>query len=370
MMPLFDQYPGVRQHIHRVPLGNWPTPVQRMPAIERGLGGPALHIKRDDLSSTLYGGNKVRNLEFLLGRALYDRKQEVLTFGTAGSNQGLATALYAKQVGLRSISMLLPQPNARYVRENLLLSHQAGAELHYHSNALTTAIATLYQLARHRMRTGASPQLIPPGGSSPLGMVGFVNAALELKQQVEAGEMPEPDYLYAPLGTMGTVIGLLLGFRLAGLDTRVVGVRVTAPQYSSVRKARRFFLKTNALLHEADPDVPLLPFPEDHFTIRHEFYGEDYAQYTPESVDTALHVKKAEAIQFEGTYTGKAFAAVIADAHAGALDGKTVLFWHTANTRDLAPLVEGLDYRALPQPFRQYFEQPVQPLDEQLRGGA
>ena len=127
-------------------------------------------------------------LEFILGDALHAKVNEVLTFGAAGSNHALATAIYAQQLGLKSISMLRPQPNAHCVRRNLLMSYNCGAELHLYSNIPfvmpLAAPAVLYQLLRHRLKCGQFPQVIPIGGSSPLGVVGFVNAAFELKQQI------------------------------------------------------------------------------------------------------------------------------------------------------------------------------------------
>jgi len=368
MLPLFEQYPGLRERVPHVALGDFPTPVVRMARIEKGLLNPSdeasLFIKRDDLSSTVYGGNKVRNLEFLLGRALHDGKKEVLTFGGAGSNQGVATAIYAEEVGLRGISMLIPQPNAEMVRRNLCMSHRAGAELHHYPGMPCVVAATLYELVRHRVRQGAFPQVIPPGGTSRIGMVGFVNAALELKQQVDAGVAPAPDVLYVALGTMGTAVGLLLGLTLAGLHTRVVAVRVTAPQYVSMRKARRLFGATNALLHKADPALPLVAFPESDFTLRHDHFGEEYGLYTEESVSAAQRVTETEGIALEPTYTGKAFAALLADAQAGALKDQAVLFWNTANSRDFTPDIAGIDYHLLPRRFHRYFEQEVQPLDQ------
>src|SRR5690606_22015855 len=114
------------------------------------------------------------------------------------------------------------------------------------------ALGTLYQFQRVRRREGRFPQVIPPGGSSPIGCCGFVNAAFELKAQVEAGLMPAPDELYVASGTMGTCIGLLLGLRAAGMKTRVQAVRVTDPPYTSEEKGRKLYAATQALLREGD----------------------------------------------------------------------------------------------------------------------
>ena len=367
MRPLFDAYPRLREGVPFVALGVFPTPVARMEHLEETLrsemGDGRLYVKRDDLSGQPYGGNKVRKLEFLLGRAVREGRKAVLTFGAAGSNHALATAIYAKQLGLRSISMLTPQPNTLSVRRNLLMSHHVGAELHHSPSMKRVAVAAVCQLALHRVRDGAFPYVIPPGGSAPTGILGFVNAAFELKQQIADRVLPEPDCLYAASGTMGTVVGLLLGLRAAGLRTRVVAVRVTDERFTSLRKAGYLFDKTNALLHRADPSFPRFPFPSDKLQFRNEFYGPGYAVYTEEGMRAVRRIQETEGLRLEGVYTGKTFAAVLADAQAGLLRDQKVLFWNTYNSHDFRAEIEGLDYPLLPRAFHRYFEEEVQALE-------
>ncbi len=363
---LFEKYPRLRGTLHCIKLGTLPTPVQRLDKLERALGehAPELYIKRDDLSGMLYGGNKVRKLEFILGRAIQGSYHEVLTFGGAGSNHALATALYARALGLHSISMLIPQPNSHSVRRNLLRGYSAGVELHHSSGMLTIPFATLAQLVRHWFRTRRFPYLIAPGGSSPIGMVGFVNAAFELKQQVEAGLLPEPDYIYAASGTMGTAVGLLLGLKAAGLRAKVVAVRVTQPQFSSVRKARRLFAATNAVISRADPSFPTIQFPMADFLFCHDHYGQEYGLYTPEAMQAVELFGQTTGVKLEGTYTGKTLAALLADVHAGKLEGKKALFWNTYNSSAIFDEADSIDYHNLPKSFHRYFEEDVQPLDK------
>ena len=130
MIPLFEQYPLLNEKIPYVPLGEFPTPIKHLRQLGNKLGTDSLYLKHDGLSSQIYGGNKVRKLEFLLGDALRQGAKEILTFGFVGSNHALATAVYAQRLALKSISILLAQPNAQYVRRNLLLSHVSGAEIH------------------------------------------------------------------------------------------------------------------------------------------------------------------------------------------------------------------------------------------------
>ena len=365
--PLFSRYPDLNGKVPHVVLGALPTSVERLQALEEALGGTGalLYVKRDDLSGPPYGGNKVRKLEFILARAAARGYKEVLTFGGAGSNHALATGLYARQMGLKSISMLIPQPNAYSVRKNLLLSHRAGIELHLGSGMTGIALATLGLVCMRRLRNGRFPYLIAPGGTSPIGMIGFVNAAFELKEQIKRGEVPEPDVLYAASGTMGTVVGLLLGLKAAGLKTKVAAVRVTEARFSSMGKAARLFRATNKLLHGADSSFPVFPFPRQDFQFIHDFYGEAYGLYTQEGMEAVRLAAETSPLRLEGTYTGKTFAALLADAKAGRLRDKTVLFWNTHNSLDLSGDIQGMDYHELPEAFHRYFEEEVQPLDRQ-----
>ncbi len=367
MNRLFEAYPKLRENLPHVSLASLPTPVERMERLEtavgEALGEGQLYVKRDDLSCPRYGGNKVRKLEFLLGKAAQGQPRTVITFGAAGSNHALATAIQCRELGLRPVSMLVGQPNARYVRKNLLMSHRVGTELHHAKGIPSVALSTLWQYARHTLTGGRPPLLVPVGGTSPVGLLGFVDAAFELKHQIEAGELPEPAVLYAASGTMGTVVGLMLGISAAGLRTRVVAVRVTDPQFTSMKKARRLFRGANDLLTKADPGFPRLPFPESEFTFRHEYYGDEYARYTEAGMQAVAEARDEGGIQLEGTYTGKTFAALLDDARSGALKDQTVLFWNTYNSADFSEEIEDMDYHALPKAFHRYFEEDVQPLD-------
>ena len=363
MIPLFERYPGLKDGLGHVPLGRFPTPVENLERLGREIGVNDLYVKRDDLSGEVYAGNKVRKLEFVLARVLAKRAREVLTFGYAGSNHATATALYAEQLGLRSISMLLPQPNAEYVRRNLLLSYCCNAELHQKSNIPLLASATVFQLLRHRLKFGYFPAVIPDGGSSPFGTIGHVNAALELKGQIEKGEIPQPDCIYVALGTMGTAVGLMLGLKAAGVDTRVVAVRVVPEKFGSDQGMVKLFRETNTLLHSLDASFPVFEISEKDVEVRSDFFGEQYALFTEEGMKAVSFMKEHGGLTLDGTYTGKTFAALLDDAEKNVLRDKTILFWNTYNSRDFSEAISRTDYHNLPSCFHRYFEREAQPLD-------
>jgi len=370
VIPLFEEYPLLREKLAHVPLGELPTPVQKLERLGAELGISQLYIKRDDLSGKVYGGNKPRKLEFILGNALRSGAREVIALGGAGSNHALATAIYAQKVGLKSISMLMPQPNARYVGRNLLMSYHCGAELHLCGAELESArnsplvrLATMYQLLRCRLKSGCFPQIIPPGGSSPTGTTGFVNAAFELRKQITNGEMPEPEYIYVACGTMGTAAGLILGLRAARLDSRVISVRVTSEKFVNARGMIELIDKTSSLLNSLDASFPRFGFSAADIDIRHDYFGERYALFTREGMEAVSLMRESEGIKLDGTYTGKTLAAIIDDAKSGSLRGKAVLFWNTLNSRDFSDAISSIDYHSLPRGFHRYFEEKVQPLD-------
>ena len=284
MLPLFENYQLLGKKLPYVSLGEFPTPVQKLDQLGKQLGLSDLFIKRDDLTGKVYGGNKVRKLEFILGDALRSGAKEVMTFGAAGSNHALATAIYAKQLGLKSISMLIPQPNANYVRRNLLMSYQNEAELHLYSPKrffrATADPSVVYQLLRHGLKQGQLPRVIPMGGSSPLGAVGYVNAAFELHGQIMKGEMPEPDYIYVASGSMGTAAGLILGIRALNMKTKVVAVRVNSERFVNVKGLIKLIYQTNSLLSSMDPPFPILIFANTMWKSDKVFFGKQYALCT------------------------------------------------------------------------------------------
>ncbi len=364
MIPLFAQYPLLKERVPYVPLGEFPTPIRHLSKLGKKIGTDYLYLKHDGLSGATYGGNKIRKLEFLLADALHRRAKEVLTFGFAGSNHALATAVYAQKLGLKCISILLAQPNAQYVRRNLLLSHVCGTDIHHYKNQTAAYVPTLIRLFGLFLKHRKFPYVISPGGSSPPGVIGYVNAGFELKDQIVNGLMPEPDQVFVPLGTMGTAVGLMIGLRAAGLKTRVVSVRVVEEKFGNKEKFVRLFKKTLALILSLDPSFPQIEITGDEVEIIHNFFGEQYARFTDQGMAAVDLVAESEGIRLDGTYTGKAMAALIDRAKRHGLRNEVILFWNTYNARAFSDAIRGFDYHRMPRPLYHYFEEDVQPLDK------
>ena len=332
-LPLHDRFPGTKALAHAA-LASLPTPVEPWTELARQLGFRSLFVKRDDLSGESYGGNKVRKLEFLLGQALAEKRKSIVTFGARGSNHVRATAVYGRRLGLKVHAVLTPQPSTSYLEANLLEDRAAGATLHFvesQQEALARGMELQIQLARS---DGIEPFVIPFGGTVPRGTIGFLNAAFELATQIERDEMPKPDVVYVPLGSMGTASGLAMGFAALGLSIQVVGVRVVPAEIASLARARQIMKEALALLQEYDPGFPRL-IPENvGLHVREGFFGDGYAQPTAEARE-AVALATFHGLRLETTYTGKALAAVVADARNNKLADKTVLFWNTYNSRPM-----------------------------------
>jgi len=332
-LPLYDRFPGTKALAH-VALASLPTPVEPWTELARRLGLRSLFVKRDDLSGEAYGGNKVRKLEFLLGQALAEGCSSIITFGARGSNHVRAAAVYGQRLGLKVHAVLTPQPSTSYLEANLQASRAAGATFRFadsHQESLARAADLQIELAR---QDGIEPFVIPFGGTVPRGTIGFVNAALELAAQIERGDILTPDMVYVALGSMGTASGLAVGFAALGLPIQVIGVRVVPAEIASLARARQVMKGASALLQESDPGFPLL-IPENvGLHVREGFFGDGYAQPTAEARE-AVALATFHGLRLETTYTGKALAAVVADARNNQLADKTVLFWNTYNSRPI-----------------------------------
>lgn len=363
IIPLFKTYRHLSAAIPYISLGAFPTEILEPVNFCKKSGIGQVYIKRDDKSGNDYGGNKVRKLEFLLARAKDMEADRVLTIGYSGSNHALAMAYYAQKTGLKSISLLLPQPNARYVRKNLLMSHACGGELYYCKSMFHLAVKLAMIVGNQWVNKEEKTYVIPVGGSSITGVLGFVNAAFELKEQIERGDMPEPDYIYTAMGTMGTAAGLIAGLKYAGMKTKVVAVRVVESIYADEQGLLNLVRRTHSYLRSIDETIPEVNFSEDDFIVNNRFFGGKYAEFIPEGMDALRLLRETEGITLEGTYTGKTLAAMIDDGKQSRLKDKVILFWNTYNSWDFSEEAGTINFRSLPKGFHHYFTDDVQPLD-------
>jgi D-cysteine desulfhydrase len=311
-------------------------------------------IKRDDLSASPYGGNKVRKLDFLLADALDRGCDSVVTFGAAGSNHVLATAIYARQRGLTCYGILTDQPITPYVAQTLRYHHFLGTTL-IHAEGYGHSIRLAEQIAADHPQGADRVYNIPWGGSSWLGTVAFVDAALEL-----AGQFPEsspPENVYVACGTMGTAVGLALGFRLAGLPARVIAIQVVPDPVTTQDNLQRLFERTNLELHDREGLIPIFEDPLEGIELRGEFLGTGYARPTTGCLEAVRMIEASEGLKLETTYTGKALAALIDDARAGRHAAGPTVFWNTYNSRPYPAELPNVSADAFPDALRHYFDE-------------
>ncbi|HEX6559192.1 MAG TPA: pyridoxal-phosphate dependent enzyme [Longimicrobiales bacterium] len=337
---LFRKYPQLHATLPWLRLADLPTPVEPL-----SFAGHDLWIKRDDGTAPVYGGNKVRKLEFLLAAARARNAHRLITVGAAGSHHALATTVYGRQLGFDVTLVLFPQPLTPHVRDILLLDQALGAELRY-TRRMESVPAALFVTALRYRRQGAF--IIPAGGSDATGTLGYVDAALELAEQVAAGSIPEPAVVIVAAGTLGTAAGLALGFELAGLRTVVKAVRITSKLVTNERVLARLVRGAEVLLQRHGAPVAAGDRALARVELLHGHIGGGYGQETDKARQAAA-LFGAHDIQLDPTYTGKAAAAFLEEIRAAA---RPVLFWQTLSGR--APDVTLAEPASLPAPFRNY----------------
>ena len=353
--PLFSRCPAMREQLPHVPLGEFPTPVERHEALERALGVGELWVKRDDRSGEVYGGNKVRKLEILLADALRSGAREIVTFGGAGSNHALATAIYGQRLGFAVDLFLTPQPTSAHVRRNLLLDAAFGARLHHSEHAADAMRAAEAHVAEREEVTGIAPYVIPYGGTNTLSVTGMMDAGLELVMQAFQGELPAPDVVYVAAGSLGTAAGIAIGLAAGESETEVRAVRVTSDSVASQGALDALIEETRDLICAMDTSCSCAIEATPRARLIEGYYGDGYGTPLP-AAEEAVALARGEGLTLDGTYTGRAFAALMADAAAGGLADKRVVFWDTFDSHDFGAQIEGLDSSSVPPEFARYFE--------------
>jgi D-cysteine desulfhydrase len=321
---LHERFPPLAETLPHLVLSERPTPVRELAEL-------GIWVKEDGaFGAGGWGGNKVRKLEWLIPDARRRGRRSILTFGGLGTNWGLATALYAREHGLETALALVDQPIDAHVRAQLARLEASGARI-YRTRTKARTVAMLPWLLARNSRGGHPPYLLPAGGSSPVGALGYVEAALEIAAQVEDGSLPEPAHVVVAVGTGGTAAGLALGFQLAGLRTRVAGVVVNdqlrldaAVLARLARRTAAVLERRGARLDQARPEPGMLDLTRDQI-------GEGYGHRTEAAADaTALAAE--EWLALDPVYTAKAMAGLLALRAEGRLDGP-VLFVHTDGPR-------------------------------------
>lgn len=351
--PLFEEFPELAKGISRVPLGKYPTPVQPMEKIGKSLDLRSLWIKRDDLDSDEFSGNKIRVMELLLGEAKKRGCDILVSMGALGSNQILSSVIFGRKLGFDVEGVYFEQPLHGYVKRHLLVGSSLGTKMLFSPSPTLTPLYAGYRWARARL-AGRHPYFIPTFGSHPLCVLGYVNAGIEFVRQMKKNLCPEPDVVYVTLGTGGTYAGILLAFKLMGIKTKVIGVRITDLIVANEYIVANILNRTVKFMKKQGAKIGDVKFKSRELIIEHDFFGGEYARSTPEAEDAIKRVWEKENLILDSTYTGKTFACLLRHSERGLLKGKNVLYWHTLNGIDLRARIENVSLDCLPEKIRKY----------------
>ncbi|MHA2066878.1 MAG: pyridoxal-phosphate dependent enzyme, partial [Candidatus Thorarchaeota archaeon] len=260
---------------------------------------------------------------------------------------------YGREHGLKIVLCLIDQPLTEHVQEQLLRFDYLGAKISYARNIVGAVLKSVWHLASKR-----GVYFLGPGGSSEYGNLGYVEAGLELANQINSGNLPRPERVFVPMGTMGTYGGLKIGFELADLDIDLVGVRVTERNMTNEKKAAKLVNKTAKMLRSFSDNIPEIALTPADVHIDHDFAGPRYGEVTDEGLEAMQILSEAEGIHLETTYTGKAFASMLHHIRSKQVSGEPVLYWHTYNSVDLRDMVRlHHDFTPLPRAFHKFFKE-------------
>ncbi|MCC8060648.1 MAG: D-cysteine desulfhydrase family protein [Clostridiales bacterium] len=322
-------------------LGFFPTPLHRLDRLSEEFHVD-LYMKRDDFSGrNLFGGNKIRKLEYLMGEAVKSGAEYVFTYGATESNHAMQTVTACRRVGLKPIIYLtaVVPVDEQDIRSNLLLDQIMGAEIHIvrlrpgetedDGDARGEALAAVRR--KELEEQGHRCYNIPMGGANALGSLGFVEGYVEMTEQL-ATIGREANYIFHATGTAGTMAGLDAGRKLLGARTQVISVNVS-PKDDTYR-VRAAALANSALDELSVTDVRL--DPETDTWQEKNFYLPGYEKPSPESTKAIRYLSEQEGIFVDPVYSGKAFAALLSWLRTGKIPaGSTVVFWHTGGATAL-----------------------------------
>ncbi|AOS96555.1 L-cysteate sulfo-lyase [Microbulbifer aggregans] len=326
----------------RQSLGFFPTPLHPLERLTQVVGGPRLFIKRDDQTGLALGGNKTRKLEFILADALAQGADAIVTAGAAQSNHCRQTAAAAALLGLEC-HLLLGGRAPTTAQGNLLLDQLFGCHIHWTPGHRKGE--DLAEVVRYLERAGRKPYVAPYGGSSDLGALAFVGALEELQSQWSDQGGPFTHIVFAS-SSGGTHAGLMVGARLLGLSTRIVGINID----KGAGGERPFDEHILDLAGQAAARLGHSePFTRDDLILDDDYLGEGYGVVGDAEREAISLLARSEGILLDPVYTGRAMAGLLALVRRGAFKpSDRVLFWHTGGAPALFAYGDQLQLGEIP----------------------
>lgn len=329
----FSRFPRVR-------LAHLPTPLEPMERLSKHLGGPSLWIKRDDCTGLSTGGNKTRKLEFLIGEAVEQGADTIITQGATQSNHARQTAAAAAKFSLQCHILLENRTGYQdkaYTRSgNVLLDELHGAGISTRSPGADMN-AEMENLATDLRRKGKRPYVIPGGGSNPVGATGYANCALELVAQ--ANEMRlRIDHIVQATGSAGTQAGLVAGLCALNANIPVYGISVRSAKPQ--QEAAVFALAGATAAHVGAAGA----VTRDHIVADSNYVGRGYGIPTEGMVEAVKLVARLEGILLDPVYTGKGMAGLIDLVRKNHFPKDShVVFLHTGGSAGLFGYPDAFD---------------------------
>jgi len=325
----------------RLELALAPTPILKLDRLSRRLG-VEVHVKRDDLTGLLESGNKIRKLEFLVGEALQQGADTLITCGTPQSNGCRAVAAVAARLGLRAV-LAIRGARPTVSDGNLLLGRLLGADTRYYpelerEGAPGGADVVVETLAAEVRARGGRPYVIPESGAGELGALGYVECAVELSEQIHHGA-PRFDAVVITAGSGGSHAGLLMGKQLAGLPGEIVGVPVTAPG----ERVREAIVRTVSAAIQRFAFAIEVP---KAIHLLDGFQGAGAESATDAELGILVELAREEGLLLDPVYTAKGFRGLVETLlrDPKAL-GQRVCFIHTGGLFSLFPFKDRLRQR-------------------------
>jgi D-cysteine desulfhydrase len=279
----------------RVALGSWPTPLDEAPRLATALGSPPVYVKRDDVNGLGAGGNKLRKLEFLLGQAIEQGADTIITFGALQTNHGRQTAAACAKLGLRCELVLtakVPMKGDAYEKSgNVVLDHMFGANVHICADADETVAA--YEKVNH-----GKAVTLPVGGSNGLGALGYVAAAIELVGQLGERGIDNAT-IVVPHGSGATAAGIALGTELLGWPGTVHAASVSHAAQEAEQELGNLAGAAAELLGTGQPKL-------GHVTVTDDTIGPGYGVPTQDMWSVLKLFARTEGVILDPVYTGKA----------------------------------------------------------------
>lgn len=317
-------------HLPIAPTGYYPTPFEELKQLTKKLGGPRIWVKRDDLTGLALGGSKTRALSMLLGQAIASGADTVVTCGPTTSNHVRLTAAAANRMGLRAVLVLrqgAAKEDVSAARQgNMLINHVLKAQIVYADVATLAELDPVMEHISAELRSeGRRPFIIPGGGYSPVGAVGYLGLIEELKRQ-SAEHGIKIDGLVFASGSGCIQSGLILGNAYHGTDYPVIGITINRSVAELQQRIRHDVAQAAKLVE--------LPLAVDKQEVRvlDEFLGPSYAVPSEDGLEAIALLAELEGLLLDPCYTGKAMAGLMELAKTEFKAGQNLVFIHTGGS--------------------------------------